>query len=126
MFLLRNKVETWFRARDLSGIKIPLISGGLELRISCIQKQLPNPPSCWVACNSNLVRFFSMLFFFSRYSLFLSVNLFFCKSIIRPYMKYCYSWVGAPTCYVDLLDKLQKHRRLLILVFSNPCHNVEM
>ena len=31
------------------------------------------------------------------------------KSTIRPYMEYCYHvWAGAPICYLELLDKLQK------------------
>ena len=31
------------------------------------------------------------------------------KSTIQPYMKYyCHVWVGVPSCYLELLDKLQK------------------
>ena len=31
------------------------------------------------------------------------------KSIIRPCMEYCcHVWAGAPSCYLELLDKLQK------------------
>ena len=31
------------------------------------------------------------------------------KSIIRPCMEYCcHVWAGAPSCYLDLVDKLQK------------------
>ena len=31
------------------------------------------------------------------------------KSTIRPCMEYCcHVWTGAPSCYLDLLDKLQK------------------
>ena len=31
------------------------------------------------------------------------------KSTIRPYMEYCcHGWNGAPSCYLDLLEKLQK------------------
>ena len=31
------------------------------------------------------------------------------KSTIRPCMEYCcHVWAGAPSCYLDLLDKLQK------------------
>ena len=31
------------------------------------------------------------------------------KSTIRPYMEYCYYvWAGTPTCYLALLEKLQK------------------
>ena len=33
------------------------------------------------------------------------------KSTIRPYMEYCYHvWAGAPSCYFELLEKLQKGR----------------
>ena len=32
-----------------------------------------------------------------------------CKSTICPYMEYsCHIWGGAPSCYLELLDKLQK------------------
>ena len=30
------------------------------------------------------------------------------KSAIRPCMEYCHVWAGAPSCYLELLDKLQK------------------
>ena len=30
------------------------------------------------------------------------------KSTIRPCMEYCYVWAGGPSCYLELLDKLQK------------------
>ena len=37
------------------------------------------------------------------------VALYLYKSAIRPCMKYCYHiWAGAPSCYLALLDKLQK------------------
>ena len=37
------------------------------------------------------------------------VALYFYKSTIRPCMEYCcHVWAGAPSCYLDLLDKLQK------------------
>ena len=37
------------------------------------------------------------------------VALYLCKSTIRPCMEYCcHVWAGAPSCYLDLLDKLQK------------------
>ena len=42
---------------------------------------------------------------------FLSPEVAFClyKSTIRPCMEYCcHAWVGAPSCYLELLDKLQK------------------
>ena len=37
------------------------------------------------------------------------VALYLCKSTIRPWMEYCcHVWAGVPTCYLELLDKLQK------------------
>ena len=37
------------------------------------------------------------------------VALYFYKSTIHPCMEYCcHIWAGAPSCYLDLLDKLQK------------------
>ena len=37
------------------------------------------------------------------------VALYLCKSTIRPCMEYCcHVWAGAPSCYFELLDKLQK------------------
>ena len=37
------------------------------------------------------------------------VALYLYKSTIRPYMEYCcHVWAGAPSCYLELLDKLQK------------------
>ena len=37
------------------------------------------------------------------------VALYLYKSTIRPCMEYyCHVWAGAPSCYVELLDKLQK------------------
>ena len=37
------------------------------------------------------------------------VALYLYKSTIRPCMEYwCHVWAGAPTCYLELLDKLQK------------------
>ena len=37
------------------------------------------------------------------------VALYLSKSIIRPCMEYCcHVWAGAPSCYLELLDKLQK------------------
>ena len=46
-----------------------------------------------------------------RFMKFLSpeVALYFYKSTIRPRMEYCcHIWVGVPSCYLELLDKLQK------------------
>ena len=37
------------------------------------------------------------------------VALYLYKSTIRPHIEYCcHVWVGAPSCYLELLDKLQK------------------
>ena len=37
------------------------------------------------------------------------VALYLCKSTMRPCMEYCcHVWASAPSCYLDLLDKLQK------------------
>ena len=37
------------------------------------------------------------------------VALHLCKSTIQPYMEYCcHFWAGAPSSYLELLDKLQK------------------
>ena len=37
------------------------------------------------------------------------VALYLCKSTVRPCMEYCcLVWAGAPSCYLELLDKLQK------------------
>ena len=37
------------------------------------------------------------------------IALYLCKSTIRPCMEYCcYVWAGAPSCYLEVLDKLQK------------------
>ena len=37
------------------------------------------------------------------------VALYLYKSTIQPYMEFCcYVWAGAPSCYLELLDKLQK------------------
>ena len=40
------------------------------------------------------------------------VTLYFYKSTIQPCMEYCcHAWAGAPSCYLDMLDKLQKQIR---------------
>ena len=37
------------------------------------------------------------------------VALYLCKSTIRPCIEYCvHIWAGTPSCYLELLDKLQK------------------
>ena len=36
-----------------------------------------------------------------------SIYLYLYKSTIRPYMEYCcHVWAGAPSCYLELLDKI--------------------
>ena len=38
--------------------------------------------------------------------------LYLCKSTIRPCMEYCcHAWAGAPSCYLKLLEKVQKQMR---------------
>ena len=38
-----------------------------------------------------------------------AVALFLCKFTTRPCMEYCcHVWAGGPSCYLELLDKLQK------------------
>ena len=50
----------------------------------------------------------------------LEVALYLYKSIIRSCMEYCcHIWAGAPSCYLELLGKLQKQAGLLVL-----CRNV--
>ena len=45
----------------------------------------------------------------SMKSLLSEVALYLYKSTIRPCMEYCCQvWAGAPSCYLELLDKLQK------------------
>ena len=51
------------------------------------------------------------------------VALYLYKSTIRPCMEYCcHVWTGAPSCYLQLLDKLQKQicRGLLVLHLLSP------
>ena len=37
------------------------------------------------------------------------VALYLCKTTIQPCMEYCcHVWAGAPSCYLELLNKLQK------------------
>ena len=40
--------------------------------------------------------------------LFPELVLYLFKSTIRPCMEYCNVWTGAHSCYLELLDKLQK------------------
>ena len=55
------------------------------------------------ACKKIGARIHSMWFLSPEVSLYLY------KSTIRPCMEYCcHVWVGAPSCYLELLDKQQK------------------
>ena len=59
------------------------------------------------------------------------VDLYNYKSMIQPYMKYCFRvWAGAPSCYFELLDKIQnRYAGLLalhLLSLLNPCLIVKM
>ena len=59
------------------------------------------------------------------------VALYLYKSTMRPCMEYCcHVWAGAPNCYLELLDKLQKRIcRLLalhLLPLLNPWLIVDM
>ena len=62
--------------------------------------------------------------------LFPDVALYFYKSIIRPCMECCHFWIGARSCYLELLDKLQKEYAGLLVLHSllllNPWHIVKM
>ena len=52
------------------------------------------------------------------------VALYLYKSAIHPYMEYsCHVWAGAPSCYMDLLDKLQK--RLCRIVGASHAASLE-
>ena len=59
------------------------------------------------------------------------VALYLYKSTIRPCMEYCcHVWAGAPSCYLDLLGKLQKRISgllvLHLLLLLNPWLIVEI
>ena len=52
------------------------------------------------------------------------VALYVCKSTIRPCMEYCcHVWACAPSCYLELLDKLQKQ---ICMELLNPRLIVEL
>ena len=47
------------------------------------------------------------------------------KSSIWPYMEYCcHAWAGAPSCYLELLDELQKGYAGLLIVPLLPFLNL--
>ena len=59
----------------------------------------------------------------SKKFLFPEAALYLCKPIIRPYLKYCRNaWASAPSCYLDMLDKLQKR----IYRFFGPSFSVSL
>ena len=46
------------------------------------------------------------------------------KSTTHPCMEYCcHIWVGAPSCYLELLDKLQKQNLELLVLHLLPLLN---
>ena len=52
------------------------------------------------------------------------VALYLYKSTIRPCMEYCcHIWAGVPSCYLNLLDKLQK--RICRIVGPSPAASLE-
>ena len=52
------------------------------------------------------------------------VALYLYKSTISPCMEYCcHVWAGAPSCYLDMLDKLQK--RICRIVGSSLAASIE-
>ena len=52
------------------------------------------------------------------------IALYVCKSTIRPCMEYCcHVWACAPSCYLELLDKLQKQ---ICIELLNPWLIVEL
>ena len=42
-------------------------------------------------------------------------SLYLYKSTLRPFMEYCHVWDGAPSCYLELLDKLQKRISMTVV-----------
>ena len=68
--------------------------------------------------SKKIVGLFRSLNFFSP-----EVALYLYKSTIRPCMEYfCHIWTGAPSCYLELLDKPQKRIcRTVVRICSNGC-----
>ena len=57
--------------------------------------------------------------------LYCEVALYLYKSTIRPCMEYrCYVCAGAPSCYLELLDKLQKRYAGLLVLYLLPLLNL--
>ena len=95
-----SKVSTWL-------IKANLMVG--LVKISCCKicaavESIKNFAKCWY-----LVCFLiGALIHFMKF-LSLEITLYLYKSTIHPYMVYCcHIWAGAPSCYLELLDKVQK------------------
>ena len=96
-----SKVSTWL-------IKANLMVG--LVKISCCKicaavESIKNFAKCWY-----LVCFLiGALIHFMKF-LSLEITLYLYKSTIHPYMVYCcHIWAGAPSCYLELLDKLLKN-----------------
>ena len=52
------------------------------------------------------------------------VALYLYKSTIQPCMEYCFhTWAGAPSCYLELLDKLQNEYAGLLVLYLLPLLN---
>ena len=66
----------------------------------------------WCSCISSIAETASMnirALIHSMRFLLPEVALYLCKSTVQPCMKYCcHVWAGAPSFYLELLDKLQK------------------
>ena len=59
---------------------------------------------------------------FLLWSFFAEVALYLYKSTIQSCMQYCcHIWVGAPSCYLELLDKLQKKIRRTVGLSLTAC-----
>ena len=88
----------------------------------------------WISCIAYIAKFASKkIEALIRSTKFLSpeVALYLHKSTLRPCVEYCYHvWAGAPSCYLELLDKIQKQlcRTVdpLLLPLLNPWLIVEM
>ena len=88
----------------------------------------------WSSCIAYIAKFASKkIGALIRSTKFLSpeVALYLYKSTIRPCMEYCcHVWAGAPSCYLELLDKIQKQLcrtvGALLLPLLNPWLIVEM
>ena len=88
----------------------------------------------WISCIAYIAKFVSKkIRALIRSTKFLSpeVALYLYKSTLRPCVEYFYHvWAGAPSCYLELLDKIQKQLcrtvGALLLPVLNPGLIVEM